>query len=1447
MNFKFLWALHKNIRVPLVLFGCVMLAAWTNGPSAKNSPSGQTALSHHLGSGSSPQLKFNSSYGNLPMAFEANEGQTDSKVRYMVRGGGYILFLTDQETVIAFSRYDNSLSTRADLAKGKRGHKLLGRDVLRLRLTGSNRGVSFEAQNLLPGISNYFIGKDPGQWQTNVKQYSQVTAHEVYPGIDMVYYGKQGSMEYDFHVKPGADPKAIRIQHMGADSATVDDQGNLQLAIGDKGVRFKPPTVYQEDEGVTTIVSGKYVTTGTNEIGFEIGDYDKTKTLVIDPALDYSTYFGGNGQDDGYGIAADAGGNAYVTGETYSSNFPTTSGAFQTTNASPSIGSAFVTKINAAGSALIYSTYLGGSNGSEGFGIAVNTNGDAYVTGQSDGNFPTTAGAYQTTFSGTRDAFVTQLNAAGNGLIYSTYLGGNLFNEGYGIGIDSSGIAYITGYTDSSNFPTTSGAYQTTYAGGGAAFMTKLNSAGSALDYSTYLGGSKVDEGYAIAVDSSGNAYITGNTNGNFPTTAGAFQTVYGGGSDNVFVAKVNPAGAGTSDLVYSTYLGGSTSDSGYGIAVDPSENAYVTGETSSTNFPTTSGAYQTTYGGGGDAFVTKLNPSGGALVYSTYLGGSGTEEGYGVVLDSSEDAYVVGYSSSTNFPTTAGAYQTTLIGSTNAFLTMLNAAGNAPGYSTYLGGTADDYGYGVALDTSGDAYLTGVSYSTNFPTTLGAFQTTYDISGDGFITKFDVSDFYTPTPTNSPTVTSTVTATNTPTMTPTNMPTNTITNTATYTSTSTVTNTPTVTATSTITNTPTVTSTANTNCCQGLSSMTGFSEPSGMAIDYSRSLIYMADRGDATLYVFTTAGVPVTHFSTWTGGAFDSPSDVTLDNLGNVYVADYNGEAVYEFANTTYSYMGAIASGMVSYARGVWMDTTQGATLSLYITSQNGNVYRYDSVSGGAFNAAVTFGGAAVLNVPTGIIKVGSEIYVVADADKLVEFGVPGYAPTTLYTGASDLKFIKTDLAGNFYVTEASANKLDEFLSGLGSPPSQCPIPNNPRGVVVDPTGKIFVSEDSGASVTVLQGCVTEPTLTPTNIPTSTSTVTPTNSATSTATNSPTNTATNTPTSTPTTTVTNTPTMTSTDTPTNTATSTPTDTATNTPTDTATNTATITSTSTPTNSATNTATLTVTSTATNTATLTATSTPTNSATVTSTNTPTNSATNTGTCTPTSTATQTPTITDTQTATNSATVTSTITATNSSTLTATVTSTFTATNSATATATHTATNSATNTATVTDTLTATNSPTITDTSTATHTPTLTSTVTATNSATNSATVTKTSTVTRTPTLTPTSTITSTPTATPVVTLITISAPYPNPVYSSGPVSFDVTVPSPSTVSWDVFTLAFRKIYGSGSQGIAYKATYSWDLKDKDNKPVANGVYYIRVTVVNMDVGLSKVLKVLVLH
>jgi hypothetical protein len=727
------------------------------------------------------QAQMLEAYGKLPLSFEINQEQTDRRVKFLSRGSGYSLFLTGNEAVLTLCKGSPLSKTE----RGKRGQSLAisedqlqraslstasatlrsrllpdGRgnrtpitySVVRMRLVGANPQAKVTGLEELPGRSNYFIGKDPREWRTNVPNYARVEYANVYPGVDLVYYGNQRQLEYDFVVQPGADPRRIRlaVQSQSAKSSSqsalrIDLNGDLVADVGDGEVRFHKPVVYQPGMGDGALskdagqgarsrhfVQAKYLLNGMR-VTFEVANYDKTKPLVIDPALAYSSYLGGSGRDAGGAIAVDSLGNTYLTGATSSADFPTTPGSFQTVYAGRR--DAFVSKLNAAGSALLYSTYLGGSNPDGGSAIVVDSSDNAYVVGSTfSPDFPTTPGAFQTKPG---DIFVSKLNPTGSTLVYSTYLGRS-GGEGNGIAIDTAGNAYVTGDTGI-NFPTTPGAFQTSYGGGASdAFVTKLNATGTALVYSTYLGGSDLEDASGwgrIAVDALGNAYVSGLTaSSNFPTTAGAFQTTLGGGVYDAFVSKVNSAG---SALLYSTYLGGAGFDGGLGIAVDAAGNAYMTGATSSSNFPSTPGSFQTTYGGNGDAFVTKLNAGGSALVYSTYLGGSDFDEGNGLVIDASGEASIAGMTQSSNLPTTADAFQTTFGGVQDAFVSKHNAAGSAVLYSTYLGGTFSDFGLGIADDTSGSTYVTGFTSSTDFPTTPGAFQTALAGSQNAFISKF--------------------------------------------------------------------------------------------------------------------------------------------------------------------------------------------------------------------------------------------------------------------------------------------------------------------------------------------------------------------------------------------------------------------------------------------------------------------------------------------------------------------------------------------------------------------------------------------------------------------------------------------------------------------------------------------------------------------------------------
>jgi hypothetical protein len=715
-------------------FPLALLLAFALAPGARARTPGPIKVDQPTRAG------VNESYGKLPLSFEANQGQQDQPVKFLCRGSGYNLFLTNHEAVLVLTKSEKPApakkTTHPTLAQKKPKRQST---VLRTQFVAANPAAKVTGEEELPGKINYLLGKDSSKWRTGVATYAKVRYEQVYPGIDLLYYGNQRQLEYDFVVAPGADPARIRLKLAEARKMYVNGHGQLVVQTAGGDVRWNKPEIYQEVDGQHRSVQGKYVLRAGHELGFAVADYDTARPLIIDPTLVYSTYLGGSGQEDAKGIAVDTSGHAYVLGGTFFGDFPTTAGAFQTTYGGQ--GDVFVTELNPAGSGLVYSTYLGGSDSEYARGIAVDTSGNAFVTGITfSSDFPTTPGAFQTTLgSGDVDAFVTELNPTGSGLVYSTYLGGSFYDESDGIAVDTSGHAYVTGFTDSNDFPTTPGAFQTTNHPNGIysddAFVTELNPTGSGLVYSTFLGGSVIDRGYGIVVDTSGNAYLTGLTySSDFPTTAGAFQTTLSGGLD-AFVTELNPTGSG---LVYSTYLGGSFDTAGYGIALDTAGNAYVTGITGSQDFPTTAGAFQRTFGGIIDAFVTKLNPTGSGLIYSTYLGGSAYETENGIAVNTSGNAYVTGLTYSTNFPTTAGAFQTTFAGGDDdAFVTKLSPTGSHLLYSTYLGSSDEENGSGIAVDTSSNFYVVGTTDSSAFPTTPGAFQTTYGGGNDAFVAKF--------------------------------------------------------------------------------------------------------------------------------------------------------------------------------------------------------------------------------------------------------------------------------------------------------------------------------------------------------------------------------------------------------------------------------------------------------------------------------------------------------------------------------------------------------------------------------------------------------------------------------------------------------------------------------------------------------------------------------------
>jgi hypothetical protein len=712
-------------------------------------------------------------YAQLPLHFEPNHGQLDSRVRFVNRGPGHTLFLTNTEAMLSVpipsanqkhgSGSDDSFSAKSTRAEATH-------HALRMRFEGANPNPFIMGVNALPGKAHYFTGDDPSRWHTNVPTYSRVEYHDLYPHVDLVYYGSQRQLEYDLVLRPGAELAAIRWTIEGPDRLRLDDRGDVIFQLPHGEVRLRRPVAYQERNGVREPIHIEYAV-HDNRIAFIAGDYDASRALIIDPELIYSTFLGGNADERVTGIGVDALGNVYLTGTTTSSDFPTTPGAF---NAG---GSIFVAKLNPLGTALLYSAFLNGGSGGErrigsnvihiggtSSAIAVDAAGRAFVAGMAGSGFPTTPGAFRTAEAGRGDAFVTQFTADGSALVYSTFLGGSFLDEANNLAIDATGSAYITGRTLSGDFPVTPGVIQPSFAGppdglsiAGDGFIAKVNTDGSALSYGTFLGGDLDDRGFGIAVDPAGDAYVTGTTqSSDFPVTAGTVKPNCSGSTAfEPFVTKVDATGAG----MYSTCLG---PGSGESIAVDVDGNAYITGRTPSASFPTTAESAQPVFGGGnGDAFVTKLNSHGSALLYSTFLGGSGDDAATGIVIDDIGRAYITGDTTSTNFPTTSAAFQGNLSGPRDAFLTTLELTGSVLVNSTFLGGSQVETGGDIARDSEGHMYVSGLTRSADFPTTSGAFQVALQGTTDAFIVKMEA--LAVPPPSTSTTTTSTTTTTTAP------------------------------------------------------------------------------------------------------------------------------------------------------------------------------------------------------------------------------------------------------------------------------------------------------------------------------------------------------------------------------------------------------------------------------------------------------------------------------------------------------------------------------------------------------------------------------------------------------------------------------------------------------------------------------------------------------------
>jgi hypothetical protein len=637
--------------------------------------------------------------------------------------------LSAREIPLFFFRGDHSIQTRTPrmTAEFKRGGYRISNGI-RIEFLGSN--ASPEPDGLMAGTASFILGDDPARWRTRVPLYDQVIYKKVYPGIDAVYSGSDRRLKSDFIVAAGADPARIRLRYAGADTVFVDAQGGLVVRSDAGELREEPPVAWQEigdrkvPVPVAFRVSGDVVT-------FELGPYDRARTLLIDPVVTYSSFLGGNRIDAMTGIAADSAGNAYVCGYTDSIDLPLAASYDNSANGGVD---AFVAKFNAAGTSLVYATYIGGNGDDRAFSIKVDIWGNAHLTGWTGStNYPKQV-PLQSALSGTRDAFLTKLDVNGTGLLYSTYFGGSGSDSGNAIGLDQWENAYIAGETTSTNLPTAGlyGPAQPQNRGGQDAFVTKFSITGSLL-FSTYLGGAGTDRATGVFVKND-TPYVTGSTTSvNFPVQ-GALQSASAGGQD-AFVTRVSLYG---NVFWYSTYLGGSAGatgfpESGYSIAVDGANNIYVAGVTSSSNFPLAA-PFQTTFGGGGqDGFISKIASSGTSLVWSTFLGGTGIDSVRAIAVKTSGEVYAAGETASSNFPL-GSPVQAAKSGSSDAFISKLNAAGSALLWSTYYGGNGADRAMG--LDLAGtNVYVTGQTGSSNFPV-VSAAQSFGLGEANGFVLK---------------------------------------------------------------------------------------------------------------------------------------------------------------------------------------------------------------------------------------------------------------------------------------------------------------------------------------------------------------------------------------------------------------------------------------------------------------------------------------------------------------------------------------------------------------------------------------------------------------------------------------------------------------------------------------------------------------------------------------
>lgn len=1112
----------------LVLSGSPALAQSLNPNALKNTLKPDVALLQKHNTQLSHRLSFIQNKGQWQG--NAEHGQP----RFLAKLGSANVWVTDDGLVYDF--YKSNPNAHKHLpphlaALQKPEASILGGHVVQMKFAGAKSNTKVYGVKQQPGYHNYFLGNDSAKWATDVPLYDEVVIGEIYDGIAAKIYFEVASVRYDMIVQPGADPSQITLAFDGAEEIFTNANGDLVMktSLGDvvQGKLFAYQVINGKKQQIPCAFALKTQNSklNTESISFALGSYNPALPLVIDPVL-WSTFLGGNGADYVYRIAADGSGNTYACGSTVNNTFPTLVGSYQTAYQGGA-RDGFITKLNATGTARVYSTFIGGSLDDVFRSIKVDALGNAYVTGDSyGGGYPTTIGSP----AGGVDWVITKLNAAGNALVYSRYFGGGATEAAYDIAVDGSGNAYVTGHTYSNDFSISGGCYQNVRNGLTDGVVCKLDGTG-AMVYSTYIGGSNDDYPVYCEVDGSGNIYLMGYAASGYPTTGGAYQTAHAGGAGtDIVVTKMNTTGTG---LVYSTYIGGTTQDLAFGIKLDASNNVLLCGS-SEGNFPTTVGpAYA---GGTSDGILCKLNAAGTGLLFARYIGGSMLDELLQLDFDGGTgDIYVIGTTDSPNYPTTVSCYQSAIAGGNDMVVTKLNNTATTLQYSSYFGGASNDNGYGIIFSATNTVYL-GASTGSSLPTTAGAFQTTYGGgTADGFVTKFStVPEPPTVTmfaPTSAyPMQVVTITGTN---LTGASQVQFGVVNAAWYTVDSPTqiravvpfgavtgaigVTTPAGTAASgsplTVTAAPQVSTLAGNGVPAGLDAVgqaAQYNSPRGVTVDASGN-VYAADYTESRITKISPSGVVTTIAGgggsgfvdgTGTAAKFLLPRSLAVDAAGNIYVADTHnhsirkitpGGVVTTIAGTGSSGFadGAAASSQFTTPTGV---AVNAAGTIVYVADAGNN--RIRSISGGIVTTIAGSGvagfadGAAAsaqFNGPTCLAVNGSGTLFITDGGNnrirvitagvvstLAGSGVAGYAEGlgTVAQFGTGLESITLDGIGNIYVADQGNNRIRKITSGGmvstlagtgGTPFTEGPVATASigflTGVAIDPTGNFFVS----------------------------------------------------------------------------------------------------------------------------------------------------------------------------------------------------------------------------------------------------------------------------------------------------------------------------------------------------------------------------------------------------